>query len=944
MLSRLLSSPWEKRFSCRYVRDFPVLSVQNKYYIERVRTYHNHAGCRDLAGEGSESTRAQKDTAERSTRTLPTKWTNFPENMEKKTPGPDTSLRQNFDSHQSHYIRNILAEYLKLGESSLRKEFWDRHKSKECGESLPGILLYYLHRSISDDTPSSSLDNLIYDISIATLNSRGLSWRDVDNWAYILTAECGDEMTARLCESDYQVQNFVILHILDQRLSSVKSLEMMLICSWGMILEKNLSGKDFHLQRVKNLQSTIVTTSASGESKSSISPRTSDLELRNRDQKLRNHDVSYINIYTFKYLARKLLTHSRRIWPSSMVNIAQMTSSFAISYAARKNPGLKSIDAFMSRQLCDLINTLMVDFSFHSEAEPYLLIVHNWNSQKELLKLASKFKPVLVLSQASYRAIIQVFAAHKKTEVQRKSIMKRSRSWPPWCVSQHGMDTEGLISEEQTQVVMAVARLKEAGYGGDWFEEALRIIGGQEFDGTPTIQSRKILSQPRDTCSDDSEMEPNLWAARITATRDVHEAWSAFLQFKKNGGRPNQEMYLAMFEKLTFNIIREHRKRDYSEVVPGDGLEVLAVPDNNYSDYYKRHLEPPSIEDLYSDMLRSGLRPEKRCLSFLVRNSRTPDDGLRYLRASGLSMNALRSLGAFGRPSDPNVLKEIPLKIFSDYIYLICRFVPRLVQIDLTEQEHSGIPEWTILHLKKKSHFGTKLDEPLHLAAYLLNTRRPNILPPWYSFFRALTRENSIISWEYAGHAKNDILAWKVLRSSLDDFSRCGLHLNTRGFSIICHGFDKYIRAFFQSGDEDQNHIEEACLFIKNEFKKLSENSCELYHLPKLYQSIRGVHLHVYMRCLALVKDYDEIISTLEWMARNSKYLKDILDQESPDSRLKFRRIFIVIAISCQGTSFELSARRLIASVDAWGGWPTDEEIDEYKHNSSPSSSIPGLR
>ncbi|TQS36308.1 hypothetical protein Golomagni_03245 [Golovinomyces magnicellulatus] len=930
MLSRLFSSPWDKRFSCRH----------NKSCIQRVQTYYDHAGRRDLADQGSESSQDQQDTAESSTRTLPAKWTDFPENMEKITTGSDTSSTQTFDSQQRYYTRNILSKYLSLGESSLRKEFWDSHKSKECGESLPGILLYFLHRSTSDDKPSSSLDNIIFDISSATLNSRGLSWRDVDNWAYILTAECADGMTDRLCESDYQVQIFVILHILNQRLSSVKSLEMMFICSWGMILGKNLSGKDYHLQRTKNLQSTEATKFASLESKSSTCPQSGDLGVRTQDQKHLNHEVSYIDIHTFKYLARKLLTHSRRIWPSSMVNVAQMTSSFAISYAAREKSGLESIDAFLSRQLCDLINSLMVDFSFQSEADPYLLIVHNWNSQKELLKLAAKFKPVLVLSQASYRAIIQVFAAHKKTEGQRKSIMKRSRSWPPWCVPQHGMDVEGLISEEQTQVVLAVARLKEAGYGGDWFEEALRIIGGQEFDGTPTIQSRKILLQPRDAYFDDSEMEPNLWAARVIATRDVHEAWSAFLQFKKKGGRPNLEMYLAMFEKLTFNIIRERRKRDYSEVIPGDGLEVLAVPDNNYSDYYKRHLEPPSIDDLYSDMLRSGLKPEKRCLSFLVRNSRTPDDGLRYLRASGLSMNALRSLGAFGSPPDPNVLMEIPLKIFSDYIYLICRFVPRLVQTDRTEEECSGVPKWTVQHLRKKSRFGTKLDEPLHLAAHLLNTRRPNILPPWYSFFRALTRENSIISWEYAGQTKNEILAWKVLRSSLDDFSSCGLHLNTRGFSIICHGFDKYVRAIFKNGEEDQHNIDEACLFIKNEFKKISENSCELYYLPKLYQSIRGVHLHVYMRCLALVKDYEEIISTLEWMTRNSIDLKDILDQESPDSWHKFRRIFIVVAICCQGTRFELSARRLVASVDAWHGWPTDDEIAEYKNNSSPNASI----
>lgn len=742
-------------------------------------------------------------------------------------------------------------------------------------------------------------------------------------------------MTTRLCESSHQRQSFILLYILKHDLNSNYTLEKLNICMWDLIFGEKNHGQAAHIQCHSRLENPISHEKTTPYDLNASINKIPKCDFDNSAQK-----SSYprqeipIDLYTFMDLAKLLLRNARRIWPALMVNVAQMASTFARLYVAMSKCDPKSLDPQTSRKLCYLLNNLLVSLSYLSNFEPYVLIVHNWESQKILLKLAAEFHPALILSRASYRAIIQVLAAHQKTSGQRISVLRRSRGWPPWPIVQHGMDIDRLTHEKESQVVAGIGRLKEAGYGGDWFDDALRIIGGQEFDGTPSIQTRKMLPWPKLESSLPDGLNPNLWAARVTATRDIHEAWSAFSEFRKKGGQPNQEIFFSMFKKLAYDLIRDGRRRNYDKVVPGDGLEVLPVPENNYSDYYKRHLEPPSIGDLYSEMTASGIVPKNGLLSFLVRTSRTPDEGFRYLYASGVEMCVLRALASIGNPQDHKHILEVPRRVFSDVIYLICRFVPKLVQISPMLENSTECSKWTIHHLKSKSSFGLSLDKPLCLAAYLLKIRRPKSSPPWYSFFTALTRESSIVSWEYAGYPENDILAWRMLRSSFNDFTKNGLHLNTRGFSIICHGFEKYMRAVFQSNIAHKTEIENACKFLKNEFRKLTTTGCRKYNSPEYYQSIRGIHLHAYVRCLALVKDNEEIMSTLEWMTSNSNELEKTSRQEGPNSKCIFRRVLVVIGMSIRDTCFENRARYLISSVDGWDGWPKDDEVEVYRLNS----------
>ncbi|CCU75785.1 hypothetical protein BGHDH14_bgh06438 [Blumeria hordei DH14] len=822
-----------------------------------------------------------------------------------------------------YWAGDILTDYLNISDTTLRQKFWNNIRSKNCGKFLPTILVHFFHISNTEGSLRTSLDHEITRIALSTLESKNLCWEDVQNWAYILSTQHADEMAKRIYESDRQLQEFLIMHVMNSNLSSARSLDMLFSCVWDLILGKRSSRKTSSLLSNKIMQC----------------PRQNECDFLSpgrikHDGTHQESPATYIDRFTFVDLARRLLRQSRRLWPASMTNVAHMASSYSKILVAKANCNSQSLNSHLSRQLCNILNILMVELSYQATVEPYNQVVHNWNAQKILLKLATEFRPALILSHSSYRAIVQVLAAREMTPNEKDCALRRSPNWPPWIVAKHGMDASFSTDEDSSRVVAGIYRMNEAGYSGGWLDDALRIIGGQDFDGTPTIQQRRILPWPVSDHGKSDEFNPNVWAARIMATRNIQEAWTAFVEFKKRGGKPSQDTYLALFEKLTYQLVVGGRNREYNPI-PGDGREVLPIPDNNFSEYYKRNLEPPSIQRLYSEMLQSGQRPAGRCLKFLVRNSRTPDEGFRYLIDGGLSIDILESFRVFSESPHLNNTPKIPKSILVEFLYLICRFVPRAIRDPRQADTREKNSRWIVKKLVSRSSYGISLNQPLRLAAYILSTQRPKTQLPWYILFRALSRENIIVSLDVNDSSRNDILAWKLFRASLADFENCGLQLNARGFSMLCHGIQKYSRAVARTKNENETiDLMEAHLLIKSEFKRLSKSSQYQENFQKLYEPIRGIHLHAYIRCLALAKDYEEIVTTVQWMSNHAKELNEILQQESKGAQVRFRRVFLAIHTCCKGTRFEPHLKALISSVDSWEGWPTDEEVDVYKKKS----------
>jgi hypothetical protein len=401
------------------------------------------------------------------------------------------------------------------------------------------------------------------------------------------------------------------------------------------------------------------------------------------------------------------------------------------------------------------------------------------------------------------------------------------------------------------------------------------------------------------------------------------------MAYKDRGLKPTLSMYFAMFVKINYEKARIEGKRR-SATGPGDGKELFPVPDDNISNFYKSRLQPPSLDELYHQMIESGIRPSGRCLLFLIEHARHTGRGLDYLRESRIlnetSMACL--VGGYDVPRKKMILEEIPISIFAAIISLFCRFAPRSV----VNQTSNSSPKWGRApeeHLSIiEERRSLKFIDPLPHAAELLNLRKPTFRPAWYALFRALARKNIVVVRKLAGDPKNDILAWRVLAAALRDFHECKLELDPRGFQIICDGFVKAVEALNHAEDEN-NEVLSSLPLLKEEFRKLTESEKSRHYLPTLLHSIHGAHLHAYVRVLGVTQDYDEMISVLRWMVDNHKELNAIAQQSRNGPKL-LRRVIVAIKVFCGNTDYEVEARKLVDTIEMWDGWPGDFEAQRY--------------
>jgi len=652
----------------------------------------------------------------------------------------------------------------------------------------------------------------------------------------------------------------------------------------------------------------------------------------------------------FDLLIGRLLYHTRRLWPSAMLTVSNLVEPYLHAFM-KKSLHEKSGNLRKHSRASAMNNRFIRLLALPASIDPLKSMSHNWTAQRVLLKLAGEFRPSLTLDKDSYEAVISVLTALKKSNRESKVASLRSRSWPPWRIDQDGMDAERSPEDDQSRATSAIISSKEAGYSGNLFDETMSIFSGQEPDGTPTIQTRKEFkarNAHRQLKTDTNDLDPLLWAARIESTRDVAEAWGAFLSFQEKGGQASQNVYLPMFEKIEAESKRLGRSYPTAPR-PGDGKEVLPVSDDNFSEFYKQRLQPPSLEHLYRQMVESGFPPKGRCLKFLVHHARTLDEGLNYLQDSGIDQSIMASLLA-----DPNedlptgILEKVSLPIFASIIHLLCRFAPRAISIDefgLSENDFQNYPngkldsegrKWIIRKIRSQDLlYQSRPLNPLHQAAFLLKQRKPSYRPAWYALFKGLGTRHLLISPSWDEIANNDEMAWKVVVAALNEFHACGLELDPYGFLLICTVFDKYARDYFSILKGRPSEPLEASRVLKVEFEKMTETVADASDiLPLFMHSIHGAHLHAYVRCMGLVRDYTEILSMLRWMVKYHQELQHVATRSENGPRL-LRHTLTAARVFIGGTLHEQEAKELVESVASWDGWPSDVELQLYNKRNS---------
>lgn len=749
-----------------------------------------------------------------------------------------------------------------------------------------------------------------------------ITTKDLDHWAWILRAGNADLMVERFLQDPCVKPDFILVEILRRDLRNVDSLRML-------------------------LQELVPRKAGNHTGKPQSAKLASEL--------IRNESLQHDN--SFGILVSRLLYQARRIWPAAVVTVTHLVYN---RFATILNTVTDSNRTRVMMRLTRLLNSMIVQLSHPATLNPLASTRHVWEGQKKMLELAGSFDPPLLLSQNGYRAVVKTLVASKKSTTESKSVLLRTKSWPPWRRDQDGMDAARLLEEDYSRVVSAISKMQEAGFRLNTNDETARVYGGMEFDGTPTIQTRRILRKPSIELTAE-KISSQSWIARIEATRNLQEAWGAFLEYKTRGGTPTQRIYLAMFEKIDYDAANGGRKRPHT-APPGDGKEVNPVSNINFTESYIQRIRPPTLSKLYAEMLAYGIRPSGRCLNFLIARARTSDEGVRYLLDSGVEPGAVATLIDSTSPASASAyLARIPDRTLCSYVELICRLAPRIVSQATVEQalmasqpkkvtssiNGATIAETQNTHVSIRGQEGTRRRhvtnrETFNHVSYLLRYSSTMFRPTWYAYFRALAREGAILSWKVVGNVVKrwDSLTWNRLVGALKDFHSLGLELDPQGFHWVCVAFEKMATEALVDGlprrslgrspkTTHKGLVMEGAKLIKDEFAKLSKSQKDSNQIPVLLHSIRGVHLHAYIRALGAIDDHEAIIGTLKWMVAHHKELEAIAE-ENRNGMASYHRVIVAIRYLLSGTAHEGLAMTLVEKVDWWGSWPSEHKVVAY--------------
>ncbi|KAI1296008.1 hypothetical protein F5Y03DRAFT_371092 [Xylaria venustula] len=723
--------------------------------------------------------------------------------------------------------------------------------------------------------------------ALNVLAGRGWTKEDLDHWIWILSGENGDARVQRFVSTDARKPIFMLFLLLrsDETFREVESLSALI---------------DFATRHHIFQEST-----------------TPGPQLDRR---------KILTVNQFLILTRRLIHHVQRVHPQSIVKVARLVAHYIESIP--KDPHHKHHRTDYHHQ-CAVFNTALLCLRKPARIQPVANMAFNWRAQKVLLAVSDSLDRPLVINKASYRAIRQVLVGLKKSREERAVALRYAKSWPPYRQDFDGRDTKRTVEDDRSRSVKAGVLMQEAGYQADHYDRALDALGGMsESEGTPTIQTRSL--PPKQWMNEKEELNIySNWAMNVRATRNSQEAWRAFNKFgEKNGLAPTLQVYNEMFLKLNAAPVNPDSG---SALLPGDSRETFPVHDANYSQYELARLSPPTVSELYAEMINRGIRPGSYGLHSLVANARSIEEGLRYLQDSGIPHDVVNSIGLYKLPSF-QALRQIPLLCFNSYIHLLCRLQPD--------------------HREHDTYFNDEL-YPIRHAIKLASMRlAPNTTegrtfrPPWHSILRALSRAR--IAVENAPAPENDLESLKLFLRTFESASST-IGIDSDLFMLFCRAIQKAALSRLRSLSDMERldaplipYKQDLLNIITTRFSALTaplfEDMPTSLPVSNFQFPLGPPLLHAYMRALAFLEARDEMTALLVWMLDNYRYLA------GEGLRLGNRGQAMIAKTFCAFHSFaepaleedtrqELMDRmeRLIADGGNWR-WPTAEEVEDYLH------------
>ena len=469
-----------------------------------------------------------------------------------------------------------------------------------------------------------------------------------------------------------------------------------------------------------------------------------------------------------------------------------------------------------------------------------------------------------------------------------------------------------------------------------------------------------------------------VWVARVKATRTLQEAWVCFLACRDEGTTMTPQLYEAMLEKVIYDDKRRQSTPNDVDVnahvgstskqlaMPGDGKEV-AESSASHNQIVSTREPLPTLNSLLEQMVHHDMRPSGRLLELLLTHARSYEEGVKALELSTLE-DSVRSIFLHwqGQRWDQAavsdiraLLKTLPDWLFVAYIKFLCRFA------ETGTAPHDG---------------NACIQGRLENAFRLVVTRLPTYRPPWNCLLELLSRPGTTVFINKRSRLQQNVVKFERACRILDSMDSLNLDMDFTGFSYLCAIVSNAnAAASYKDCGRDQDNdkatrartmLESRAKIVKTRFAQLVRPSYDLhtgldtvarlsdYHyfdsridecpgLPRLFRVPNPAHLHVYIRCLGKHDDYDGLMELMHWL---TLFIDEVIVEakEVANGRTMFRRCLIALrAFGCnesiqsvggQTEQYEAALNSLLEEIDNredWdtrGGWPTDEEVDEYSN------------
>ena len=712
----------------------------------------------------------------------------------------------------------------------------------------------------------------------------------------------------------------------------------------------------------------------------------------------------------------RLLRHARQVWPASMLEIVQLVLQDPRGHYREATCEQLSVKSHQLNKLMSLVSTSTKEQAFKNGDHQEAALI-------PILRYMSEHEPSLHINRQGYRAVIRIQLAQRKTSDEQQWAELKALSWPPWKEDRTGMDA--LITKEvhgMSRASQTLMRMREAGYRPLSWEQLAQVHAGWDIDGTPTIQNRVRLDEPgrrlsRSRKSPDTTLESSRWAARITSTRTIQEAWACYLAWEDKHLPPDQNVFLAIAIKLREEQRRPHIERRRASqaaqqkawpLFPGDVRELSPLPPSSHLETYTR-TRPPNLEDFYEDLRDRNMPLHGHALAFFIRHARTLPFGLTILRDSAERYPGINDMLSRARTTE---LARVPLIVYTAAIELFSRFgevpvtlgIPRFAPDDDTGNLIDMTPE-----LNQRSGI-------IH-AIRLLQLRPESRVHMWNAVHQGLTREPNISRLIVPRQRRDENGSDQRATGMSEELRRCGgafqayrlsryvrdlqarnrVPLNLSMFYSFCivteyrmtatwivlqaaeanarplhpqqssNALDKLVttaKSIYRDGSDLDVRTAPHQLFDQLVGVDVKTATSGAY-LPRLLAVPSPAVLHVYIRTQGWLSRYQSLAELTQFMR---EYRAELLERRRQDRNGDgmMRRAIIALRVFLErswlprpepgvdygvmndGSANADTRRRLkalrdpanedrikairaiVEEVEEWGGWPSDEEVEQY--------------